>query len=353
MSSEKTEQPTDHKLRQAREDGQVAKSKDFTQALLMGALLGYTLVESDTIIKHLTEILAAPAAVYGMSFRGAASIMVGQAWDATLSLVLPYVLIVLVVGIFGEVIQTGVLFAFKALIPKGDKLNPVNNLKQMFAMKNLVEFLKSNLKVAFLSVLVAKVLRDSLDPLMKIPAAGMGAVGLAVGDMMTTMVIYTFLAYALIALLDFAYQRYSHIKGLMMSIEEIKQEYKQMEGDPHVKGHRRQLAQEIAMGEMVENTRKASVVVTNPTHFAVAIYYEEGETPLPMVLGKGEGAIAQQIVRVANEEGIPVMQNVPLARGLWRTAHINQYIPSEFIEPVAEVLRALKRLADEQQQGET
>ena len=353
MSSEKTEQPTDHKLRKAREDGQVAKSKDFTQTLLLAALLGYTLVASDSLVKRFVEIMGAPAMVYGMSFRGAASIMLSQAWDATLWLVMPYVLIVLVVGIFAEVVQTGVLFAFKALIPKGDKLNPVTNLKQMFSMKNMVEFVKSLAKVIFLSILVAKVLRDSLDPLIKIPAAGMGAVGLAVVDMMTTLVIYTFLAYTAIALFDFAYQRYSYIKGLMMSMEEIKQEYKQMEGDPHVKSHRRQLAQEIAMGEMVENTRKASVVVTNPTHIAVAIYYEEGETPLPIVLGKGEGLVAEQIKRVAEEEGIPVMQNVPLARAMMRSAEVNQYIPSEFIEPVAEVLKALKRLAEDQQQGET
>lgn len=353
MSSEKTEQPTDHKLRKAREDGQVAKSKDFTQTLLLAALLGYTLVASDSLVKRFVEIMGAPAMVYGMSFRGAASIMLSQAWDATLWLVMPYVLIVLVVGIFAEVVQTGVLFAFKALIPKGDKLNPVTNLKQMFSMKNMVEFVKSLAKVIFLSILVAKVLRDSLDPLIKIPAAGMGAVGLAVVDMMTTLVIYTFLTYTAIALFDFAYQRYSYIKGLMMSMEEIKQEYKQMEGDPHVKSHRRQLAQEIAMGEMVENTRKASVVVTNPTHIAVAIYYEEGETPLPIVLGKGEGLVAEQIKRVAEEEGIPVMQNVPLARAMMRSAEVNQYIPSEFIEPVAEVLKALKRLAEDQQQGET
>ena len=353
MSSEKTEQPTDHKLRKAREEGQVAKSKDFTQTLLMGALLGYTLLAADSIIKHLVEIMAAPAAVYGMSFRGAASILVSQAWEATLWLVLPYVLIVVIVGIFAEVVQTGVLFAFKALIPKGDKLNPATNLKQMFSMKNLVEFVKSIVKVVFLTLLVAIVLRDSLDPLVKIPAAGLGAVGLAVADMMTTLVIYTFLAYSAIALFDFAYQRYSHIKGLMMSMEEIKQEYKQMEGDPHVKGHRRQLAQEIAMGEQVENTRKASVVVTNPTHLAVAIYYEQDETPLPIVVAKGEGLIAERMKAVAEEEGIPVMQDVPLARALMRSAQVNQYIPSELIEPVAEVLRALKRLADEQQRGET
>jgi type III secretion protein U len=352
MSGEKTEQPTDHRLRKAREDGQVAKSKDFTQTLLLGALFGYTLVDSENIMKRMVEIMMAPSAVYGMSFRGAVSILVSQALEITLWLVMPYVVIVIVVGIFAETIQTGLLLAFKMLIPKGDKLNPVTNLKQMFSTRNLVEFMKSNLKVIFLSALVWVVIRDSLDALIKIPPAGVAGVGLAVVEMMIQMVATTFIAYGVIAVFDFAYQRYSHIKGLMMSMDEIKQEYKQMEGDPHVKGHRKQLAQEIAMGEMVEKTRKASVVVTNPTHYAVALYYDEEETPLPIVLSKGQDLVAQQIVRVAKEEGIPVMQNVPLARALMSTAEIDQYIPSELIEPVAEVLRALRRMADERAEGE-
>ncbi len=139
----------------------------------------------------------------------------------------------------------------------------------------------------------------------------------------------------------------------MMSMEEIKQEYKQMEGDPHMKGHRKEMAREIAMGEMVENTRKANVVVTNPTHVAVALFYEEGETPLPIVLSKGEGSIAEAIRRVAEEEGIPIMQNIPLARALLGKAQLGQYIPSEFIEPVAELLLALRRMAEQRRLDES
>lgn len=353
MSSEKTEQPTDHKLRKAREDGQVAKSKDMTQALLMAALFAYLLLAGDDLIKRLVDMLAAPAQLYGMSFRGALAILVGQAVDVLLRLMLPFLLIVIVVAVIGEMMQIGLLLAFKMLIPKGDRLNPVTNIKQLFSMRSLVEFLKSNVKVIVLSWITVLVLMDSLDSLLKIPAAGMGAVGLALTDTMTTMVKYTFLAYAVIALFDFAWQRHRHIKDLMMSMDEIKQEYKQMEGDPHMKGHRRQLAQEIAMGEMVERTRDASAVVTNPTHVAVALYYKEGETPLPIVVSKGADFVAQQIKRVAREAGIPIMENVPLARALLATAEIDQYIPAELIEPVAEVIRALKRLADPHAEGDS
>lgn len=352
MSGEKTEQPTDHRLREARKDGQVAKSKDFTQVLLLGSLFGYTLASADDMVKEFAVLMAAPAHLHGVEFRTALSMMLGQAMHSTVVLLGPYLLLVVVVGIFAETVQTGILFAFKALIPKADKLNPVANLKQMFSAKNFVEFIKSSLKVVVLTVIMTLVIRDALDELVRVPAAGIAAVGQVTYQLLLKLVIHTFIAYGAIALLDFAYQRYSYLKGLMMSMDEIKQEYKQLEGDPHVKGHRKELAKELAMGEGVKRTAKASVVVTNPTHLAIALYYQEEETALPVVLAKGEGAVAALMVRVAREEGIPVMQNIPLARALMGTAQIDQYVPSELLEPVAEVLRAVRALSALRPEGE-
>lgn len=351
MSSEKTEQPTEHKLRKAREEGQVAKSKDFTQALLMGSLLGYMLGNSQSIIQSLVEIMTFPAQLYGMNFHDAVRILFDQVLITAARILLPFILIVIGIAIFGEVMQTGLLLAFKALIPKGDRLNPASNLKQMFSMKNIMEFIKSILKVCFLTVLITMVIRDSLQTLVLIPAAGMGAAGLAVADMLKTLVIYSFIAFGAIALADLVFQRYQFRKQQMMSMDEIKQEYKQLEGDPHVKSHRKGLAKEIAMGEMVLKTRKASVVVTNPTHFAVALYYQESETPLPIVLAKGEDAVAKEMIQVANTYGIPVMQNILLARALFANARIDQYVPSELIEPIAEVLIALRQLSNGYNEG--
>jgi type III secretion protein U len=353
VSSEKTEQPTAHRLREARKDGQVAKSKDFTQVLMLGALFGYTLAASDDIVREFVALMTAPAKVHGLEFHAALAIVMSQAVHSVVWLFVPYLLIVIVGGILAEASQTGVLFAFKMLVPKGDKLNPVTNLKQIFSMKNIVEFVKSLFKVVLLSLIVAMVIRDALDALVKVPAAGIAAVGQALYELLKTLTIQTFVAYLAIALADFAWQRHSYIKGLMMSMEEIKQEHKQLEGDPHVKGHRKELAKEIAMGEGVKKSAKASVVVTNPTHLAIALFYEEQETALPVVLAKGEGAIAAAMVRVAREAGVPVMQNIPLARALMATAQIDQYIPSELIEPVAEVLRAIRRLAEGREEEDT
>ncbi|MGV3656041.1 MAG: type III secretion system export apparatus subunit SctU [Noviherbaspirillum sp.] len=352
MSSEKTEQPTPHKIRKAREDGQVAKSKDFTQVLLLGAMLGYTLANSGAIVRDIMQILLFPTQLYGMDFRAAVSSAISELTKSGVMLLVPYLLLGLVVGIFGETIQTGILFAFKALIPKGSKLNPASNLKQMFSMKNVVEFIKSSLKVIFLSTVVYVVIRGLLDPLLKLPYQDIDEAGFMLGEMLKKLVVYTFIGFGAIALLDLVYQRKRYTKDLMMSMQEIKQEYKQLEGDPHVKSHRRGMAKEIAMGDGERKARKATVVVTNPIHFAVALYYRREETPLPVVLAKGADAAAKEIVRIAREENIPVMENVPLARALMATADVDKYIPSELVEPVAEVLLALRRMARERAERE-
>jgi type III secretion protein U len=351
MSSEKTEQPTPHKIRKAREDGQVAKSKDFTQTLLMGALLGYTLADSERLLGQMTRIMLVPAQLHGVEFHTAVALALsGMMADAVL-LLLPYVVIILVVSVFAETIQTGLLISFKVLIPKGERLNPISNLKQMFSMKNIVEFIKSNIKVVLLTALIYFVIRNALADLVNIPPAGLVAAGIAFAAMLRKLIVFTFFAFGAIALLDLVYQRYEYRKSLRMSIEEIKQEYKQLEGNPEIKGHRKQLAKEIAMNESVNKTRKATVVVSNPTHIAVSLYFIEEETPLPIVLNKGRGAIAHEIMRIAREAGVPVMQNIPLARSLMSTATVDQYIPSELVEPVAEVLLALRRLAREREEG--
>jgi type III secretion protein U len=259
--------------------------------------------------------------------------------------------IILVVSVFAETIQTGLLISFKVLIPKGERLNPISNLKQMFSMKNIVEFIKSNIKVVLLTALIYFVIRNALADLVNIPPAGLVAAGIAFAAMLRKLIVFTFFAFGAIALLDLVYQRYEYRKSLRMSIEEIKQEYKQLEGNPEIKGHRKQLAKEIAMSESVNKTRKATVVVSNPTHIAVSLYFIEEETPLPIVLNKGRGAIAHEIMRIAREAGVPVMQNIPLARSLMSTATVDQYIPSELVEPVAEVLLALRRLAREREEG--
>lgn len=347
MSGEKTEQPTAKRLREAREKGQVAHSKDFTQTLLILALFGYMLGNASNLIEALGKIVLVPSTLTDMPFEIALKTALDAALREALVLVLPFVLIVLGIGMFGEFLQVGIVLAFKKLIPSGKKLNPATNLKNIFSKKNLVESLKSAVKIAFLSVLITLVIRDALPQLMAVPHSGMAGLQAGVGGMLRTMMINVAVAYIIISLADFAWQRMQHRKQLMMSKQEVKQEFKEMEGDPHIKGKRKHLHQEMVMQGAVQSARKATVLITNPTHLAIALYYDADETPLPVVLAKGEGALAEEMMRAAREAGVPIMQNIPLARALMADAQPDQYIPSELIEPVAEVLRLVRKLAAE------
>lgn len=346
--SEKTEYPTAKKLRKAREDGQVAHSKDFTQTVLVVAIFGYMLGNSEAILRAFGEMMLLPATVLDMPFEDALNVLVTELVKTAFAMVLPFLGIVIGLGLFIELLQTGMLFSVKAMMPSAKKLNVIANVKNIFAIKNLVEFLKSNVKIVFLTALIYTLLQGAMPKLMTLPEAGITGVGVALSMLLKDMIINISVGYAIIAAADFAWQRYQHIKGLMMSMEDIKQEYKEAEGDPHIKQQRKHLAQEMAQQGAVNNTRKASVVVTNPTHLAIAIFYDKDTTPLPLVLAKGEGTLAEMMVRAAREEGIPVLQNIPLAHALMDTAQLEQYIPSELIEAVAEVLRLVQSMRDEE-----
>lgn len=342
--SEKTEQPTPQKLRKAREDGQAAKSKDFTQTVLILALFGYMLADATAIVQRLGEMMVFPVGVIPLNFEDAVNTVMTQLMRDMLRLLLPYLLIVIGLGLFIELLQTGMMFSLKAMMPSGKKLNVASNLKNIFGMKNLMEFLKSTAKIVILAAIIYAVLREELGTLLTLPLAGLVGVGVAVGLLLKSMIVKISLGYVVIALADFVWQRKQHTKQLMMSKDEVKQEFKQSEGDPHIKNQRKHLHKEMLNEGAVQHSRQASVVVSNPTHVAVALKYREDETPLPLVLAKGQGALAERMMHAAREAGVPVMQNIPLAWALLETAEVGEYIPSELIEPVAQVLLVVREL---------
>jgi type III secretion protein U len=342
--SEKTEQPTSKRLRDSRRKGDVAYSKDFTQTLLILAIFGYLLGNSAHLVETLGEMILLPGTLLRLNFQDAADTLVMELLTSAAWVVLPFVGIVLGVGMLADALQVGIIFAFEKLKPSGKKLNILSNAKNIFSKKNLVEFLKSALKIAVLSSLLATLIRDAMPILTSIPQAGLPGLGQVMATLLKTMLVHIGLAYSVIALADFVWQRFNYRKGLMMSKDEVKQEYKQMEGDPQIKHQRKQLHQEMQQNTAVQSAREATVVVTNPTHLAVALRYDEDETQLPLILAKGEGALAQAMMDAARAAGVPVMQNIPLARALTAQGQAGQYIPSELVEPVAEVLRLLQQL---------
>ena len=347
--SEKTEQPTAKKLRDARNKGQVAHSKDFTQTLLILALFGYFIVHAGSLFKDFGQMILLPAGLLDLPFEQAAGTLLTElAWQS-LAMLLPFIGIVVVISVLAEMLQVGVLFAFEAIKPSGKKLDMAENLKNMFAARSWVELLKSTLKVVILSTVVYTLIRQELGGLLTVPRAGIAGVAVATGALMLSLFKQVGVAYLVIAGFDVVYQRLQHRKQLMMSKDEVQREYKEMEGDPHIKHQRRHLHQELLAGHAVQAAREATVLVTNPTHIAIALRYDdELRTPLPLVLAKGEGELAALMRAAAEEAGVPVMQNIPLARALMRDAVAEQYIPAELVEPVAEVLRAVREMQDQE-----
>ena len=265
-------------------------------------------------------------------------------FHVAVSIVAPLVGLVMAVALVANLGQVGILFAFKGAMPKLENVSPSKWFQKVFSMKNLVEFLKNIIKVTVLGVTVWVVMRDHLPTLFAIQRGTIWTMWKVLGMAVKDLLLMAAGVFCVIAAVDYLFQKWQYTKNHMMSKDEVKREYKEMEGDPQVKGKRKQLHQEMLSQNALGNVRKAKVLVTNPTHYAVALDYEKDRTPLPVILAKGEGFLAQRMIRVAQEEGIPIMRNVPLARSLFENGTENAYIPKDLIGPVAEVLRWVQSL---------
>jgi type III secretion protein U len=344
--SDKTEPPTPKKLRDARKKGQVAHSKEVVTAALTIALFGYFWAAWGGFVQRMQEILVFPPQFYRMAFRDAIAYSFDIGLQMVTAILIPVLVITLVVGILANMVMVGVLFAFEGIKPSLDKINPASGIKKIFGMKNLIENLKSIVKTVFLVVLLYLLIRDAVGPLVRAPVCGIACLESVLGDLMRTLVTWVSLAFFVLAAADYGWQKFKFTKDLKMSKDEVKREYKESEGDPHIKSKRKQLAHELIMSDQHGAVKKASVVVTNPTHLAVALLYDKDKTPLPMVVAKGENLNAEQIIKIAQEAGVPIMRNVDLAHALYEQVEVDRYIPSELIEPVAEVLRWVRSLKE-------
>ncbi|MCK9239974.1 type III secretion system export apparatus subunit SctU [Desulfocurvus sp.] len=344
--SEKTEQPTSKRLRDAREEGQVAKSQEIPAMATTAALFAVLFGLWDYFYAALVDLFHIPLKVMNSPFDDIFYPTMLAVLADIARVVLPVVVLVMALGLVCNLAQVGVLVTPKALIPKLENLSPKQWFKKVFSIKGLVEFLKSCIKVVAIAVAVWVAVKNSLIPLQSIPRVGLGGAYAALGALLWDIAVAVVAVMVVIAALDYLFQRWQHNKQLMMSKDEVKREYKEMEGNAEVKAMRKRLHQELLSSGAAQSTRKATVLITNPTHLAIAIYYEEGETPLPIVLAKGEGPTAQRMIAAAKEENIPIMRNVPLARSLYADAQEHAYIPGDLVRPVAEVLRwalALKK----------
>jgi type III secretion protein U len=344
--SEKTEEPTQKRLRDAREKGQVCKSRELDSAMSLLAVFTVFLAAGAFVWETLLSMFEAPLRAMQIPFDFALSKVAGEVCFPALLLTAVIVGAAAVAGLAANLVQIGVLVSLKAVLPSLDQLSPGRWLKKTFALKNLVELLKTVLKTLLIAWVIKIAVEDNMGLLLSVPQGGLGGIAPAAGALFASLIFRVTPIFLVIAAFDYFFQRRQYMKELRMSKEEVKQEYKEQEGDPHIKGKRKQLHQEMAMSSTLANVRRARVIVTNPVHVAVALIYDEKDTPLPVIAGMGEGLLAKRIVKIAEEEGIPVMRNVPLARALLRDGVENEYIPADLIKPVAEVLRWAQSLRE-------
>jgi len=349
---EKTELPTPKKLRDAREKGQVCISKDVVSTALLVVLMWSLGVIGIVLTDDLSEVLRFIGARIGESGAPATGEAAWMAFVITCKHSFVFVLLAAVVGVAAHVVQFGFIFALESLKPDLNKLNPAEGAKRIFSMKNVFEFLKNCLKVAFLGYLLYKIILDTMPALLEMCYGTISDVIPVLKVILKTMTAYTVFGYVVIAAVDFVFQKKRYMKDMMMTKDEVKREYKEMEGSQEVKQAQRQFRDELLNGPPPKQaTRQADVVVTNPTHLAVGIRYRTEESPLPKVVVSGADLIAKIIRDTACAEGIPIVENVPLARALYAKVKVEEYIPVDLVEPVAEVLKVVKALdaADREQ----
>lgn len=348
-TGEKTEEATPEKLRKAKEEGQVPKSQDLVGAL--GFAVGFfTLVGAISFVVgeiHTYTMTALRGALENPT-KETISGLLTEAIPMMLRVTLPIGGAVFVAGIFSNVIQTGFFMAFKVLTPKLDKINPVNGLKGLFKMKKLVELIKNVIKMGAAAWLAYDVMKNALyDMTLAVTLPLEESVGYGAGLIFDYLVKTTVL-FVVIGVADLLWTRKQFNKEQMMSKYDVKQEYKQSEGDPQMKGQRKQLAHELLFGGGAESVKNADAVVVNPAHIAVAIKYDADADGAPKVVAKGMRVHAEKIKELAKHYGVPILRNVPLAQAL-NKLDIDEEVPEELYEAVAEVLSFVYKIKEEQE----
>jgi flagellar biosynthetic protein FlhB len=343
---EKTEDPTAKKLEDARKEGQVAKSKEISNAaglitlfLILKLGLGFfgesfLGVFSSTYEKIPEMIKMTNGFVPVQNFYS----LIGNMMLKILITMAPFLLIGFFVAFLSDYIQVKWKITTKPLQPKLSKINPINGFKRIFSAQSLIELLKAIAKVALIAWVAYTTFKDNYDVIYLLFNMPLWQGVQAAGSLAINFGLKCSIIYVIIALLDFVYQKRKFKKDQMMTKQEVKDEYKQAEGDPQIKGKIRQRMQEASRRRMMQQLPEADVVITNPTHFAVAIKYDSEVASAPIVLAKGEDFLAQKIKEIARENKVEIVENKPLARMLYYNVEIGEQVPPELYQAVAEVL---------------
>lgn len=343
---EKTEEPTSKKLSDARKEGQVAKSKEITNAFELLAVFGllYIYVESmgTYFVGNIYDIYSQIPDYIKMYDGNVPEQTINAIFVKSMLRVLlilaPFLLVGFIVAFVCNLLQVKWRPTTKPMKPKFSKLNPTSGFKRIFSVNSLVELLKSILKIGLISYVVYSYLKKNMPPLYLFYDLSLQQGVAQVGALVTGLGLRIVAWYIVIAVLDYVYQKFKFKKDMKMTKQEVKDEYKNQEGDPQIKSKQRQRMQEASRRRMMQKLPEADVVITNPTHFAVAIKYDPDLYDAPYVVAKGADYLAQKIKETAKEHHIEIVENKPLARMLYANVDVGSVVPPELYQAVAEVL---------------
>lgn len=346
-SQERTEEATPKRQREARERGEVARSPDVGSAAILAAGLLCILYQGAGMFSQMRVMMQgtlAHAADPDPS-QGLALAALADAITAAGLAIAPLLLAVTVTAALAGFMQVGPLLVSAPLVPTLSRLNPAQGLQRMFfSSQAAIELLKSALKIALVAALCLNVLNQEKRTLLMLALLPVPDAAAQVARIVIRCAQHTLLAFAVLGLADYLHKLFEQRSKLRMTREEVKQEYKEQEGDPHHKHQRRRMHEEIASGMMLRQVEKAHVIVTNPTHIACALRYDPKQDSAPRLVAKGEGHIAEQIRQIARQHDIPLLRDVPLARAL-HGLELDTEVPAEMYEAVAEVLKWVEMVA--------
>jgi flagellar biosynthetic protein FlhB len=344
---ERTERATAKRRMEARKQGQVALSREVPSALILIAVLGVFYFAGSRLLDDLTRL-------FGESFGqlhttrlrtvSDAAALISALFRSCLLLLAPVILPLLVAGVAGNLLQIGFEIHAGPLAPKLSKMNPLTGLKRIVSMRGLVELVKSLVKVLFIGAIAWSVVSGYLADFPTLVRRDIAGIWEFTHTAAYRILFYVCLAMVVLAVLDYAYQRWQHEENLKMTKQEVRDERKQTEGDPQIKSRIRSLQRQAAYHRMIAEIPTADVVITNPTHLAIALRFDPAEMNAPQVVAKGADHVAARIRDIAREHGVPLVENKPLAQSLYRLADPGDYIPVELYRAVAEVLAYVYRL---------
>ena len=339
---DKTEKATPKRRRDERKKGNVLMCQDIIAVATLIGSVAMLKIMAPTFVGQIGEFFSrsfgyAETAVSGtaVDYLGAALFQGIETFAVTAG---PMLLVTILVAVSATFAQTRFLVAGDLIRPKFSKLNPLAGFKRLFSLRSIMEALKGLIKISILLIFIYNNLVSLMEVAGKFMYTDLTAACQALFDAIFNLLLQICLAFVAIAFFDYLYQRWYHEKQMKMSKQEIKEEYKQTEGDPQVKGRIKSIQRAMAMQRMMQAVPKADVIIRNPTHFAVALRYKQGEDAAPVVLAKGQDELAARIVARGEEFKIPVIENVPLARALYAQTEVNQEIPPDLYAAVAEVL---------------